>query len=579
MLLEGVQHIEIWYQLIGQLFPIRNTVISFPLSADLTSELLSSATMEAFPSLTLDESALSDLPEHKRPVLVHEWLRRLERALPAPNRRQEVREAQKALVAQLTDMVQKGTAGPAARALVARCLTTLFAVGDTFLLFETINRFNDLLKNRDDSPSFLPSRLSAICVLGHMYETLGRLTGRSYEETVQALAKGLKNAESQTRVETMVALGKVCTGLGTAAASVHRDMYKTLKGALTSDRVMPVRAAAASALLSMAQSGAPFLTGPGELENLAVACFKGLDGANYETRKAIARCLGNVLAMTQQQQGMPGRDGIFVQSKKALAGGGGGPGSGGDSRPALPLEDALSILMQGFLKGGSGSSLIKGGSPVSQEVRVGVTHCYVVMVQALGTDWLERNLGAVLNHVLELVSHPKAAASHVDAVYSRRCVGHTVQLLLGKLLGERAQLGACRELVRTVDRLMGSLDVHQENAKEYYGNSETAHSQHQLVVALQELGALFLRLGTASRSLAADQHLRLAEVLLSVLLHPCQSPRLAAAFCLRSLCMAAPSYLTPTVDRCLDGLEKLKASSEAVAGYSGAVAALLGAAR
>lgn len=41
-------------------------------------------------------------------------------------------------------------------------------VGDTFLLFETINRCNDWLKNRDDSPSFLPTRLAAIVVLGNM---------------------------------------------------------------------------------------------------------------------------------------------------------------------------------------------------------------------------------------------------------------------------------------------------------------------------------------------------------------------------------------------------------------------------
>ncbi len=90
-----------------------------------------------------------------------------------------------------------------------RCLATLFAVGDTFSLFDVVNRCNDLLRNRDDSPSFLPTRLAAICVLGHMYESLGRLTGRSYEETVQVLSKGLKNAESQTRTETMVAFGKL----------------------------------------------------------------------------------------------------------------------------------------------------------------------------------------------------------------------------------------------------------------------------------------------------------------------------------------------------------------------------------
>ncbi len=92
-------------------------------------------------------------------------------------------------------------------------------------------------------------------------------------------------------------------------------------------------------------------------------------------------------------------------------------------------------------------------------------------------------------------------------------------------------------------------------------------------------GILFLRLGTASKSLAQDSHLRLTEILLSVLLHPCQAPRLSAAFCLRCLCAATPSHLAPTVDRCLDGLDRLKASAEAVSGYSGAVAALLGVAR
>lgn len=111
----------------------------------------------------------------------------------------------------------------------------------------------------------------------------------------------------------------------------------------------------------------------------------------------------------------------------------------GQSDRPLALSDALAILMQGFLKGGSGSGLIKAGAPVTQEVRVGVTHCYVVMVQQLGTAWLEKNLSQLLGHVLELASHPKAATTHVDAVYSRRCVGHIIQILLGKMLGEKAQ--------------------------------------------------------------------------------------------------------------------------------------------
>ena len=37
-----------------------------------------------------------------------------------------------------------------------------------------------------------------------------------------------------------------------------------------------------------------------ELESVATMCFRSFDGANYETRKAIAKTLGNILAMTQQ---------------------------------------------------------------------------------------------------------------------------------------------------------------------------------------------------------------------------------------------------------------------------------------
>ena len=65
-----------------------------------------------------------------------------------------------------------------------------------------------MLKSKEDSMSIISTRLSAIKVLATMYERLGRMTGRSFEETVGLLNKGLKNAESSTRAETMFAFGK-----------------------------------------------------------------------------------------------------------------------------------------------------------------------------------------------------------------------------------------------------------------------------------------------------------------------------------------------------------------------------------
>lgn len=39
------------------------------------------------------------------------------------------------------------------------------------------------------------------------------------------------------------------------------------------------------------------------------------------------------------------------------------------------------------------------------------------------------------------------------------------------------------------------------------------------------------------------------DAVMAVLVHPCQAARLAAAWCLRCLCVAVPSQNTPVIDR------------------------------
>lgn len=70
----------------------------------------------------------------------------------------DIKGCQKKLVEQLLNHIQESP-GPPTRKLFARCLATLFSVGDTFLLFDTANKCNDMLKNKDDSPSFLATKL------------------------------------------------------------------------------------------------------------------------------------------------------------------------------------------------------------------------------------------------------------------------------------------------------------------------------------------------------------------------------------------------------------------------------------
>ena len=83
-------------------------------------------------------------------------------------------------------------------------------IGYKIIIGPSFHRCNDLIKNKDDTPSYLTTRLAAIRVLGTMYEKLGRMTGRSYEDTVHTLIKGLKSGESQTRAETFIAFGRYC---------------------------------------------------------------------------------------------------------------------------------------------------------------------------------------------------------------------------------------------------------------------------------------------------------------------------------------------------------------------------------
>lgn len=395
--------------------------------------------------------------------------------------------------------------------------------------------------------------------------------GRSYEETVQILIKSLRNAESQMRIEIMITLEKVCAGMGNAISNVHKEIYKSVRVCL-SDRVMSVRVAASNCLLEMLKH-APFLYTT-ELESMASLCFRAFEGSTYEVRCAVANLLGNLIAQTQLYQ---------QTNTKVLAATQTLPSSSSTAKlKPTSLDEALGILMSGFLRGGASflkgtGEMIKGSSGLNREVRVGVTHAYVIFIQTMGSLWLERNLQIVLVHVLDLVANPKAASSHVDAVYSRKCINFILRSIVGKMLGEKAQSSACKEIILIIAKQMNSIDFNPENAKD--ANQETLFSQHLLVCALQELGSLTIGLGTTAQNLLADQSLNFIDAICAVLVHPCLAARLAAAWCLRCVCVAVPSQITPLIDRFLEAIEKMRSSPDAISGYCGALAAVVGSVR
>uniref|UniRef100_UPI00398F8C3B HEAT repeat-containing protein 5A isoform X3 n=1 Tax=Pristiophorus japonicus TaxID=55135 RepID=UPI00398F8C3B len=464
--------------------------------------------MEQAHGLLFNEELYSQLSESKKPEFVFEWLRFLQKLLVAASKA-DIKEKQKKLVEQLTVLLESSP-GPPARKLIAKNLALLYSIGDTFSVYQTIDKCNDIIRSKDDSPSYLPTKLAAVACLGALYEQLGRILGNTYTETVGNLLKALKSAECLLELQNEAVF-----------------MWTT------------------------------------ELENVATLCFKAFEGSNYDVRVSVSKLLGAILATAVVPKQGPGARQVVRKTS---------------------LEEAMDLLASGFLRGGSGflrvsGEILKGGSSVNRDVRIGVTQAYVAFVSTLGGQWLELNFATLLAHILELVSHPKATQTQIDAICCRRCISFILRATVGSLLGEKAQIAAAKEICQAVGKQKKAVDavMSDSNMETKVGTMDVSASQHVLVCALQELGSLIQGLGSTAAPLLQDSTIGVLDKVISVLLHPSISARLAAAWCLRCFAVALPSEVSPLLDHCTERLSALRASPEAVTGYSFAVAALLGA--
>ncbi|GAA6234639.1 HEAT repeat-containing protein 5A, partial [Lates japonicus] len=514
--------------------------------------------MERAHSLLLNEEVCSQLSEHQRAEFIFEWLNHLKKLLPATDR-VDIRQNQRRLVDQLS-AVLIGSPGPPTRWLLAHCLALLYRLGDPVPSSLLVERCNDIIRSKDDSPSGLPTRLAAVACLGALYEQLGRMLAGSFKDTLANLLKAMKSAESQGRYEIMLSVERILRGLGVSAVPCHRDVYKAARACLT-DRSMAVRCAATKCLLEL-QREAVFLW-TSELENVATLCFRAFEGSSYNVRVSVAKLLGTLLAAAAEPR----------QPSAA-------PRQGGRGRSSL--EEVMDLLTAGFLRGGAGflrasGDMLKGTSSVSKDIRIGVTQACVVFVSTLGGSWLEANFPAFLSLLMELASHGRATQTPGDAAVTRRCVSFILRSTLGSLLGEKAQTNAAKQLCLAVASHKRAIDaaLTDGNVETRVSSADVSASQHVLVCCLLELGGLVQGLGSTVAPLLTDSSTALLDTVISVLLHPAPSARLAAAWCLGCVAMAMPSQRSPLLERCAERLVALKSSPEAVAGYGAAVAALV----
>lgn len=197
---------------------------------------------------------------------------------------------------------------------------------------------------------------------------------------------------------------------------------------------------------------------------------------------------------------------------------------------------------------------------------------YVVFLSALGGGWVERHLPLITRHILELVSHAKTTSTHIDAVYSRKCVGFVLRQVFGRLLGESAQLAAARHLSQLVSQTVAMIkgaslagrQSKDEKSSDGGDKEKISLQQHVIICALIEIGALVYNLNTAALPLVIGDNVGVVSLtelmehpppllaaLSSILTLPYMAARLAAAWCMRCIGLALPSQLGVLVDYCL----------------------------
>uniref|UniRef100_H0VKU8 HEAT repeat containing 5B n=1 Tax=Cavia porcellus TaxID=10141 RepID=H0VKU8_CAVPO len=352
--------------------------------------------MELAHSLLLNEEALAQITEAKRPVFIFEWLRFLDKVLVAANKT-DVKEKQKKLVEQLTGLISSSP-GPPTRKLLAKNLAALYSIGDTFTVFQTLDKLL-ILTGALELQSELKASLS---------ETLSQ--------------------KRQEKKNVLVSHNLCANFLRTSVLIADPHLYH-------------------SAVFIMRQ-------------NVKRATF----------------------------------------------------------------DEVLELMATGFLRGGSGflksgGEMLKVGGSVNREVRVGVTQAYVVFVTTLGGQWLERSFATFLSHVLDLVSHPRATQTHVEAVYSRRCVSFILRATVGSLLGEKAQIAAAKEICQAIGKQMKAVEavMNDTSSENKSGAADIAASQHVMVCALQELGSLVQSLNATASPLIQEVSIGMG---LSIELHP-----------------------------------------------------------
>ncbi|KAL7750645.1 hypothetical protein RI367_003987 [Sorochytrium milnesiophthora] len=514
-------------------------------------------------SFSFDEQKIVSLDSlDKQQLAVFQWLMTLEKDIgTAPS--DLIKAHQKVLEKQLFRFLHPSTAPTrptvAIRTHIATVFIALYTFGENRTVFDTMIACQSFLNSKEkivkDDASLSSSRLLGVTVLGLLSERFGARFLSLFPETVSLFSRLLKtNIDLGAKVEILAALAAAIRGGGRGMTdALFKDVNKQLKS-LLSDKHHGIREQAAKCLTSMVKYTTYMQPATvADVETFMASAVKALEGTIYCDRVAVAQLIAEYLATTQDPTSQAGGSGsgsksttrrlkLGLRSRGGTAGGSISPtlGDGEGGAGAAQALTSSSLCTCGDMLSFLSSAVARHHA---RDVRVGLFEAYATLFECLGATYVETNYADIVQHLAaRLLNNPKLVAiPRMELMAVREMATWVLRRVIGQgLLSEEGQITAARVLTE------------QHLSKWPAKPSEPQPSKIALTVFLYELGGLVEHLAGGANALQDF----IVEPVLTLLGHLSHSVQIAAAWCLRRICLYIPSQIPTVTTQLLASLQK-----------------------
>ncbi|KAK6399074.1 hypothetical protein LTR65_000632 [Meristemomyces frigidus] len=424
-----------------------------------------------------------------------------------------------------------------------RCFAGIFSEGNRKLLYDSINELVAILQAGKDKD--LRAKHAAVSCLGAVFEAAGDSAMSLSPFACTAALKAMKAASSDTGYRSAIfrALGRITKGINVAIdEDVARTIWKQARNAAGSEKSLLVQASACWCLEQLVRC-TPYFDNSNDFEKLQNALWKVMESSSATVRHAAASCLAAELVKSFSES--PSKDSVprIRKPRKSKKSAKGEDLDDDHERASSPAPDkpatALSYSLIGMLKI---LSTHYSRSTTTNKARAGVIECYIKVIKALGESVVETGYADIARHLFtDILGHPSLQFNRYRQLMSRKFVRIILERVIGKMLGETAQLNACRFLLNDI------IKDFPQAVKE-----RPEPSKQSLTGAISALTSLIGYLDAAIGSIAE----LCREGLLQVLQHPSFTVQVHAARALRALVVASPQQLLPTVTICMNSVNR-----------------------